>query len=129
MIGAFMGLTFTVSAQKLLTVSNLEGSAGSEWASHSRVGAKAKAQWIAPKLRRYSLELQLRAQDGVKPRETLEGLQRAAESAAVDHFIIGDRPLSELPFRITELTDSWDTVISGGILTACTVGLTIEEYA
>lgn len=92
-------------------------------------GAKARSQWIAPKLRRYALELKLRAQDGVKPRQTLEGLQRAAESAAVDHFIIGDRPLSELPFRITELTDSWDTVISGGILTACTVGLTIEEYA
>lgn len=43
MIGAFMGLTFTVSSQKLLTVRNLEGSAGSEWASHSRVGQRPEA--------------------------------------------------------------------------------------
>lgn len=129
MIGAFMGLTFEVSSQKLLTVKGLQGSSGSEWASHDRTGGKARAQWIAPKIRRYSLELRLRAQDGVNPRETLEQLQRAAESPAADHFIIGERPLSDLPFRITELTDSWDTVISNGVLTACTVGLTIEEYA
>lgn len=129
MVGAFMGLTFTVSSQKLLTVSNLKGSTGSEWASHARTGAKAKSQWIAPKLESYSMQLRLRAQDGVNPRETLEALRKAAESPRADYFILGGKPLSDLPFKITSISDTWDTVLSGGILTACTVEINIEEYA
>lgn len=128
MVGSYMGLIFTVSDQKLLTASNLKGSTGSEWATHARTGAKARAQWIAPNLKSYSLELQLRAQDGVNPRETLEALRSAAESPRADYFVVGGKPLSSLPFRIVSMTDSWDVVLTGGILTSCTVGLTIEEY-
>lgn len=128
MIGSFMGLTFTVSSQKVLTPDQLKGSSGSQWAVHNRTGAKAKSQWIAPNLRSYSLQLQLRAQDGVNPRWTLEVLQEAAESPRADYFIIGGKPLSNLPFRIISLSDSWDVVMTEGILTSCSVELNIEEY-
>lgn len=129
MAGSFMGCTFTVSSKKLLTPSNVKGQTGSEWATHSRTGAKARSQWIAPNLKSYTLDLLLRAQDGVRPRATLEKLQKAAESAKVDYFIIGGKPLSSLPFKILSITDSWDVVLSGGVLTQCMVSLTIEEYA
>lgn len=123
-----MGCTFTVSDMKILTPSNLKGQTGSEWASHSRTGAKARSQWVAPKLKSYTLDLMLRAQDGVKPRATLEKLQQASESAKADYFIIGQKPLSSLPFKILSMTDSWDVILSGGELSQCTVSLTIEEY-
>lgn len=128
MVGSFMGCTFTVSDIKILTPSNLKGQTGSEWANHSRTGAKARSQWVAPKLKSYTLDLLLRAQDGVKPRATLEKLQQAAESAKVDYFIIGPKPLSSLPFKILSITDSWDVILSGGELSQCTVSLSIEEY-
>ena len=46
----------------------------------------------------------------------------------MDYFIIGGKPLSSLPFKILSITDSWDVVLSGGVLTQCMVSLTIEEY-
>lgn len=50
-LGSYMGQTFTVSDRKILTPSNLKGQSGSEWATHNRTGAKARSQWIAPKLK------------------------------------------------------------------------------
>lgn len=129
MVGSFFGTTFTVSSVKVLTPSNIKGQTGSEWATHNRTGAKARSQWIAPNLKSYTLDLLLRAQDGVPPRSTLEKWQQIAESAQADYFVIGNAPLSSLPFKILSMTDSWDVVLSGGMLTQCMVSMTIEEYA
>lgn len=129
MVGSFMGCTFTVSSSQIFTPSNIKGQTGSEWTTHTRIGAKARSQWISPSLKSYTLDILLRAQDGVKPRSTLEKLQQAAESAKADYFVIGGKPLSSLPFKIISMTDSWDAVLSGGVLTQCMISLTIEEYA
>ena len=127
-VGSYMGLVFTVSQQKVLTPSNLQGSAGSDWANHEIIGRKAKSQWIGPKLKSYSMDILLRAQDGVAPRWTLERLQQAAERKTVDWFIIGGRPLSPNPFKLVSISDEWDAVLGGGALVECKVSLNIEEY-
>lgn len=130
-IGSFMGQTFTVSQAsqtRIFAPNNIKGSAGSEWAIHETVGKKGKSQWLGPKLRRYTMDIMLRAQDGVNPRNTLDYFQRIAESDRVDYFVIGGRPLSNLPFKLSQVSDSWDTVIRKGKLIECKVSLTIEEY-
>lgn len=104
-LGSYMGVSFTVSDRRILTPSGLKGQGGSEWATHNRTGARARSQWIAPKLRKYSYDLLLRAQDGVNPRSTLRRLQRAAEQDVADWFIIGGSPLSPYPFKITVRLD------------------------
>ena len=91
MVGSYMGRVFTVSSQRILTPSNLKGSAGSDWANHEIIGKKARSQWVGPKLKSYTMDILLRAQDGVSPRSTLDYFQRAAESQMVDWFIIGGR--------------------------------------
>ena len=70
-IGSFMGRVFTVSHTKIFTPSNLKGSTGSDWATHEVVGGKARSEWVGPKLKSYTFDLLLRAQDGVPPRSTL----------------------------------------------------------
>lgn len=127
-VGSFMGQTFTVSNRRILTPSNLKGQSGSEWATHGRTGRKARSQWIAPKLRRYTYDLLLRAQDGVNPRSTLQNLQNAAESNRADWFIVGGAPISQNPFKITDISDEWAAVLSGGVMVECRVSVTIEEY-
>jgi len=77
-----MGMTFTVSDRRILTPSGLKGQGGSDWATHNRTGARARSQWIAPKLRKYQFDLLLRAQDGVNPRSVLRHFQRMAETNA-----------------------------------------------
>ena len=68
MVGSYMGRVFTVSSQRILTPSNLKGSAGSDWANHEIIGKKARSQWVGPKLKSYTMDLLLRSQDGVSPR-------------------------------------------------------------
>lgn len=128
MVGSFMGRVFTVSSRKIFTPSNLKGSAGSNWVSHDIIGRKARSQWVGPKLKSYTMDILLRAQDGVSPRSTLDFFQRMAESQQVDWFVIGGRPISDNPFRLVSVSDEWDAVLNGGALIECKVSLTIEEY-
>lgn len=128
MVGSFMGRVFTVSSRKIFTPSNLKGSAGSNWASHDIIGRKARSQWVGPKLKSYTMDILLRAQDGVSPRSTLDFFQRVAGSQQVDWFVIGGRPISDNPFRLVSVSDEWDAVLNGGALIECKVSLTIEEY-
>ncbi len=128
MVGSFMGRVFTVSSRKIFTPSNLKGSAGSNWVSHDIIGRKARSQWVGPKLKSYTMDILLRAQDGVSPRSTLDFFQRVAESQQVDWFVIGGRPISDNPFRLVSVSDEWDAVLNGGALIECKVSLTIEEY-
>ena len=55
MVGSYMGRVFTVSSQRILTPSNLKGSAGSDWANHEIIGKKARSQWVGPKLKSYTI--------------------------------------------------------------------------
>ena len=43
MVGSYMGRVFTVSSQRILTPSNLKGSAGSDWANHEIIGKNGLA--------------------------------------------------------------------------------------
>lgn len=92
------------------------------------MGGKARSEWVGPKLKSYTFDLLLRAQDGVPPRSTLDYFQRMAESSAVDWFVVGGVPLSPYPFKITDISETWDAVLQGGVLVECKVSLTIEEY-
>ncbi len=126
--GSFMGKTFTVSSKKILTPSNLSGSTGADFAAHERVGKKARSQYLGPKLKSYSLDLLLRAQDGVNPRSILKYFQKKSEEGKADYFVVGRSPLSQYPFKITDVSDEWDAVIVGGALVECKITLKIEEY-
>ena len=127
-IGSYMGRVFTVSSRRIFSPSNIKGRAGSDWATHDLIGTKPRPQWIGPKLKSYTFDILLRAQDGVSPRTTLEYFQRAAESRKTDWFIIGGFPLSRYPFRLVSVSDEWDAVLGGGELISCMVSLSIEEY-
>lgn len=127
-VGSFMGKTFRVDTRKIFTVDNLKGSTGSEWSQHHRYVQKARSQYISPKLKSYSFDILLRAQDGVPPRRTLEFFQRCSENGKADYFVIGGRPLSNNRFYIKDISDAWDATIKGGKLVSCKISLTIEEY-
>lgn len=127
-IGSFMGQVFTVSDRRILTPNNLKGSVGSDWATHEVVGGKPRSEWLGPKLRNYTFDLLLRASDGINPSDVLGRLRTAAETQSTDWFIVGNRPISQNPFKIIDLSEEWDTVLVGGWLAECKVTLTIEEY-
>mgnify|MGYP000759691066 CR=1 FL=1 len=50
------------------------------------------------------------------------------QNGEIHYLIIGFAPVSQNKFRVTEISDSWDSVIKHGLLMQCKVSLTIKEY-
>ena len=65
----------------------------------------------------------------MKPREMLTTIQQMAQNGTVDYLIIGNEPVGMCLFKLTDASDKWDCVTSGGRLVRCKIDLSFEEYA
>ena len=119
-VGIFGDVIFSVGHLRVLTPSNFKGTTGANWAEHEVLGGKARAEYLSPKLREYTFDILLDAALGVNPRKMLNRLTEMSEN--------GFAPVSQNKFRVTEISDSWDSVIKHGLLMQCKVSLTIKEY-
>ena len=128
-VGCFGNLVFSVNSKKVFTLENIQGSTGSEWATHNTTGGKPKSEKTGEKLMSYKFTVTLDAQFGVKPREMLTTIQQMAQNGTVDYLIIGNEPVGMCLFKLTDASDKWDCVTSGGRLVRCKVDLSFEEYA
>ena len=127
-MGSWGPFVFEVSDRKMLALRDITRTAGSTWSTHNTIEGKPKTQYQAPKLRTVSGAVTLRADYGVKPRAQLEDLAKASEKANVYPLIIGGKPLSQKPMRLTGVSETWNTVYNGGELFSAEVSLTFEEY-
>lgn len=127
-IGSYAGLVFTVSSWRVVTPSNISGSTSSNWAKHSVIGGKDRSEYTGPGLQKYQFELELSSQFGVNPRKTLMKLKQLCEAGAVDYFILNNAPVSQNPFKLTDIADSWGAMHRFWGLKDCKVTLTLEEY-
>lgn len=127
-VGSYFGVVFEVDDTVVRTFDGLSGTAGSEWAEHAVIGSKSRLQWVAPKNREYRFSVVLKAEHGVDPRAELDVWRSKAEGSEADYLVIGSGPVSDLPFALVELGESWDVVSVGGKLQRCTVEVTVREY-
>ena len=95
-----MDVVFSVSDLRVLTFDNLNQNVGSEWATHSRIGGKDQVEYLRPKLRKLTFDIDLNASFGVRPRTVIERLELHSELGHVFPFVIGGR---RLLFRGSEL--------------------------
>nr|DAL26049.1 MAG TPA_asm: hypothetical protein [Caudoviricetes sp.] len=129
MIGTFgTSIVFEVSEDRLLAFKKLSQEVKGRWASHETLGAKPKKEFLGADAREGSLEIYLSAGLGVRPRTTLQTLEKMVESGATEYLIIGDMPLSENKYAITAVSEAWDKVYNDGSLVKATVSITLEEY-
>ncbi len=127
-IGSWGPYVFQVSDEKIFELRDIMRTAGSNWTTHNTIKGKPKTQYQAPTLRGVSGAVTLRADHGVRPRTQLEGLATAAEGSRAYPLIIGGKPLSQNPMRLTGVSETWNTVYNGGELFSAEVSLTFEEY-
>lgn len=129
MIGAFgTSVIFEVSEDRVLAFKKLTQEVKGRWASHETLGAKPKKEFLGADTRECALEIYLSASLGVRPRTTLQDLEKMVESGATEYLIIGDMPLSESKYAITAVSEAWDKVYNDGSLVKATVSITLEEY-
>lgn len=127
-MGSWGPFVFETSDNKQFALRDITRTTGSTWATHETIKGKPKVQYQAPALRTVSGTITLRADYGVKPRIMLEELAQAAESSVAHPLIIGGKPLSQKPMRLTSISETWNTVYSGGELFSASVSLSFEEY-
>lgn len=121
-------ITFTVSDQKILTFKNFTRKVSGVWTTHSRAGAKDVSEFIRPGLQTVTFDIELNAMLGVKPRTTLELLERCVESGEYNLLVIGGRRIGTLYWKITNTSEAWDQVLDRGELVKAKVTVTMEEY-
>lgn len=121
-------IVFSVSERQTLTFQNLSRTVGSDWATHSRIGLKDQSEFLRPKLQQITFSMTLSAKLGVKPRAMLDRLADLAERGAVNTMVIGGRRVGRHQWRLTDVSEAWDTVLNGGELYSATVSVTMQEY-
>jgi len=127
-IGSWGPYVFQVSDDKIFVLRDITRTAGSNWSTHNTIKGKPKTQYQAPVLRGAAGTVTLRADHGVRPRTQLEELAKAAEGSRAYPLIIGGKPLSQNPMRLTGVSETWNTVYNGGELFSAEVSLTFQEY-
>ena len=127
-MGSWGPFVFQVSDKQMFSLRDITRTAGSNWSTHNTIKGKPKVQYQAPNLRTAGGSVTLRADYGVKPRQQLEALAKAAEGSVAYPLIIGGKPLSQNPMRLTEVSETWNTVYNGGELFSAEVSLSFEEY-
>ena len=127
-MGSWGRFVFKVSSRTVIAPRDISRSAGSNWVTHDRIIGKPKAQYQGSTLRSVSFNVLLRADYGVKPRHQLDALANMAESRHAWPLIIGGKQMAQNPFRLTGVSETWNTVYNGGELFSAEVALTFEEY-
>lgn len=121
-------IVFEVSDKRAFTFLTMTRETSGRWAEHEVMGAKPKAEFLGPGLQTGTLEINLSATMGVRPREVIEAVESMVESGAVEYLIIGNKPVGKNPFRLMSSSEAWNTVYSRGELVKATLTIALGEY-
>lgn len=121
-------LVFSTSDRRILNFQKFTRSSGSEWAAHSRIGKKDQSEFLRPKLQKVTFTIKLDATLGVRPRSMLDLLILYTERGKVNVLVIGGKRVGAYYWRITDLSEAWETVLNRGELVSAKVNVTMQEY-
>lgn len=121
-------ITFEVSSEKVLTFNNLSRAVKGRWTQHNIVDSKPKSEFLGPDLDGVTFKVHLSAMHGVRPRKTLEAIEKAVTNGTVLPFAVGGKKIGSNSWVITAVSETWNCVYSKGELVTADVNLTLQEY-
>lgn len=121
-------VVFETSDKKILNFSKMQRSVKGRWASHPRVGKKPRKQFLGPDSDQVTFTVTLNAEHGVKPRKTVENIEKLIRTGKPQMVVIGKKKIGSNKFVITEMSENWETVYNRGEVAKITCDLTLEEY-
>ena len=121
-------ITFEVSSDKVLTFTNLSRTVKGRWTQHNIIESKPKSEFLGPDLEGITFKVYLSAMHGVKPRKTLETIEKAVLNGTVLPFVLGGKKVGSNSWVITSVSETWNCVYSKGELVTANVNLTLQEY-
>ena len=121
-------IVFETSDAKILNFNNFQKTVSGNWGTHDRIGKKPQSEFLGAGLSGVTLDIALNAQHGVRPRNTIKAIEKAVEKGQVEYLVIGGAKVGKNKWKITQMTESWNTIMSGGELQSAMITLTLEEY-
>lgn len=128
-IGSFgKTITFETSDKRILSFKGFKREISGRWASHERVGKKPLKQFLGPDADKVTFTVTLNAWHGVKPRSTLDKIEKAVKKGTPENLVVGGVRVGSGKMVITGASQSWDEIYNKGELVRASVELTLEEY-
>lgn len=121
-------IVFETNDQRILNFTKMQRTVKGRWASHARIGEKPKKQFLGPDADHLTFTIILNAQHGVRPRETIDNIEKAIRTGEPQTVVIGQRKVGDNKYVITEISESWETILNRGEVVKVTCDLTLEEY-
>jgi phage protein U len=121
-------ITFQVSSKKVLTFHDMQRNVKGKWVAHDVIGKKPKSEFIGPDLQQVTLPIFLSSVHRVKPRKTIERIEKAVEKGTPFTFVIGGKKVGKHQWVIENMSDTWGEIIEDGRLVAANITLTLREY-
>lgn len=121
-------IVFSTSDKKILTFSDFNQNISGRWAKHERMIKKPQSEFLGPDLRQITFKISLDARLGVKPRKTLETIEKMIEKGTVEQLVIGGKKVGSYKWKILSMSETWDTILNKGELLRAKASLTLEEY-
>lgn len=128
MLGNLGGkIVFETSNSKVLNFTGFTKNVSGNWATHSRILGKAKSEFLGANLQTISFNMRLDVAHGVKPLDTLELLERMVEHGVAMVLVIGDSRVGKNYWKVTSISETWDTILNKGELAKASVSVSLEE--
>lgn len=121
-------ITFETSDAKVLNFNDFQRTVSGNWTKHERIGKKPKSEFLNAELQGLTFSIVLDVRHGVRPRTTIETIEKAVESGRVETLVIGGKKVGKNKWTITQMGEAWNTVLNKGELVRATLNLTLEEY-
>lgn len=121
-------ITFKVNSKKILTFNNLSIQVSGRWNEHSIIGRTPKLEFGGPQLQTMSLEIYLSAELGVKPRATIEKLEKVVKKGKHAPFILNGKKIGGNEWVITDMSEAWECIFSKGELVSAKLNISMKEY-
>ena len=121
-------VVFETSDAKILNFKKMQRIVKGRWASHSRVGKKPKKQFLGPDADQLTFTITLNAEHGVKPRKTVENIEKLIRTGKPQTVVIGSKKIGSNKYVITEISENWETILNQGEVVKIICDITLEEY-
>lgn len=84
-------IVFETSDHRILNFSKMQRTVKGRWASHPRVGKKPRKQFLGPDSDQLTFSITINAEHGVKPRKTVENIEKAIRTGEPQTVVIGKK--------------------------------------
>lgn len=122
------GIIFETSDRRILTFNKFVQKISGRWSTHDVIGEKPKSEFNGPGLRKVTFSIVLDAHLGVKPRKTMENMERMVERGEVEPLVVGSKRVGDGKWKMTDISEAWDYLYSRGEVVRATVDISLEEY-